>query len=57
MGKDRKLEVLELLEKGEISAEEALELLDSIALYNEMKYFKSTVRKSKSSDQKLIELQ
>ena len=54
--KDKRLEILKLLEEGKITSREALEMLDSLALYNELKTFKGALRSSKKSD-KFIELQ
>ncbi|MDD3625707.1 MAG: hypothetical protein PHV06_00165 [bacterium] len=55
--KDKRYEILKLLEEGKITSQEALEMLDSLALYNELKTFKGEFKSSKKSDSKFIELQ
>lgn len=57
MGKNNRLEILRLLEEGKITSQEALELLDSLTLYNELKDFKSTIRRTKKPNEKFLELQ
>ena len=55
---EKRLKILELLESGEISSEEALEMLDSLALYKEMKDFKKKLSSERADPgDKFIELQ
>ncbi|MGC9341248.1 MAG: SHOCT-like domain-containing protein [Bacteroidales bacterium] len=56
--KQKKLEILDLLETGKITSEEALELLDSLSLYKELKTFKRELKSKpdSDSDEKFIEL-
>ena len=55
--KDKRVEVLRLLEQGKITTREALEMLDSLALYNEMKVYKGSLKRQKKTTGTYLELQ
>ncbi|MDD3626517.1 MAG: hypothetical protein PHV06_04290 [bacterium] len=50
----KKIEILELVEEKKITPEEALEMLESLALYEEQKSFKKEMNSKKK--EKFVEL-